>query len=66
MRTNIVLDDALVAEAKELTGIKTQKELVHEALRVLISSRKRRPLSSLRGKVRFSKGFDYKKLREGA
>ena len=29
MRTNIVLDDDLVAEASRLSGIKTEKDLVH-------------------------------------
>lgn len=39
MRTNIVLDNALVEQARKLTGIKTKKELIHEALRTLISLR---------------------------
>ena len=64
MRTNIVLDDKLVAEAKRLTGITTKKALVDEALRVLIATRKRRSLLELEGKIRFAKGYDYKALRE--
>ncbi len=64
MRTNIVLDDKLVAEAKRLTGITTKKALVDEALRVLIATRRRRSLLELEGKVRFAKGYDYKALRE--
>jgi len=36
MRTNIVLDKALVERAQELTGIKTKRAVVDEALRVLI------------------------------
>ena len=64
-RTNIVLDMDLVEEAQKLTGIKTKRELVHEALRVLIRSRKRKSLLDLEGKIRFYPGFDYKKLREG-
>jgi Arc/MetJ family transcription regulator len=64
MRTNIVLDDKLVAEARRLTGITTKKALVDEALRVLIATRKRRSLLELEGKIRFSRGYDYKALRE--
>ncbi len=40
MRTNIVLDNALVEEARQLTGIKTKKDLVDEALRTLIRLRR--------------------------
>lgn len=64
MRTNIALDEALIARAKKLTGIKTKKELVHEALRTLIRLRERRSLLELDGKVRFAPNYDYKRLRE--
>jgi Arc/MetJ family transcription regulator len=63
MRTNIVLDDALVREAAELTGIRTKKALVHEALKALVASRKRRSLLDLRGKIHFAPGYDHRKLR---
>ena len=65
MRTNIVLDDELVEEAARLTGITTKKDLVHEALRVLIATRKRKRLLDLEGKIQFAPGYDYKALREG-
>ena len=39
MRTNIVLDDDLVREAMRLTGIRTKRALVEEALRALVHSR---------------------------
>lgn len=63
MRTNIVLDDALVEEAARLTGITTKRELVHEALRQLVLAKRRKRLSDLRGKIRFAEGYDYKKAR---
>ena len=66
MRTNIVLDDDLVAQATELTGITTKKALVNEALRVLIDVRRRRNLLELEGKIRFSDGYDHKSLRAGS
>jgi Arc/MetJ family transcription regulator len=65
MRTNIVLDDELVEEAARLTGITTKKDLVHEALRVLIATRRRKSLLDLEGKIQFARGYDYKALREG-
>lgn len=60
MRTNIVLDEALVKEATRLTGIKTRRALVHEALRTLIETRRRRSLLELRGKVKLAPDYDYK------
>ena len=65
MRTNIVLDDDLVREAKKLTGIKTKRALVDEALRQLVRSRKAPSLLDLKGTIRFADGYDYKKLRTG-
>jgi Arc/MetJ family transcription regulator len=44
MRTNIVLDDSLVAEALELTGTKSKKEVIHLALLKLIESEKNKNL----------------------
>lgn len=64
MRTNIVLDDELVREAQRLTGIRTKRKLVEEALRVLITSRKRLSLLDLEGRIRFCDGYDYKAMRE--
>ena len=64
MRTNIVLDDELVAEASRLTGIRTRRKLVHEALKLLIEIRKRESLLQLEGRVRFADGHDHKRLRE--
>lgn len=63
MRTNIVLDDDLVAEASRLSGIKTKKELVDEALRVFIASKRRKNLLDLRGKIEFAPEYDHKALR---
>ena len=63
MRTNIVLDDDLVREATRLTGIRTKRSLVDEALRLLVRTRKRLSILPLRGKVRFAEGYDHKALR---
>ena len=65
MRTSIVLDDELVAEAARVTGITTKKDLIHEALRVLIATRKRKSLLDLEGKIQFAPGYDYTDLRGG-
>ena len=63
MRTNIVLDDDLIAEAIRVTGLKTKKDVVHEALRLLVAFRQRKSLLDLKGKIEFAPGYDYKALR---
>ena len=63
MRTNIVLDDDLVKEAFRLSGARSKKDLVHEALRELVRLRGRRSLKGLKGKIRFREDYDYKALR---
>ena len=63
MRTNIDLDEALVDEARRLTGINTKKALVEEALKVLIAARRRRSLLDLHGRIAFADGYDHRDLR---
>ena len=63
MRTNIVLDDTLVQEAMDLTGVRTKREVVHLALSSLIRNRKRKNLLDLAGELDFAPGFDHKALR---
>lgn len=63
MRTNIVLDDALVQEAFRYTLVRTKKDLVEEALKEFVRNRSKKDLRDLRGKIKFSEGYDYKALR---
>jgi Arc/MetJ family transcription regulator len=42
MRTNIDIDDALIAEAMAVTGLATKKATVEEALRRLVLHHRRR------------------------
>ena len=65
MRTNIVLDDDLVAEAFSVSGARSKKQLVDEALRELVRVRRRKSLLDLKGRVRFAKGYDHRRLRAG-
>ncbi len=65
MRTNVVLDDNLITKAFKHSKAKTKKELIHEALRELISARQRLDLRDLRGKIVFVDNYNYKKMRRG-
>jgi Arc/MetJ family transcription regulator len=63
MRTNIVIADDLMEEALRLSGAKTKRDAVRQALEEFIAGRKRRDLKEIRGKIEFAAGYDYKKLR---
>lgn len=63
MRTNVVLDDDLMEEAQRLTGIRTKRDLLREALRTLISVRRRLSLLDLEGRIHFAPGYDHRGLR---
>ena len=63
MRTNIVLDDALMQEAFALTGVRTRRELVHLALVELLRRRRKRDLTELAGRIRLRDDFDHKASR---
>ena len=65
MRTNVVLDENLVAEALRLSNAKTKKEVIHKALKEFVENRKRLNLLDLSGKIKFAEGYDYKRMREG-
>ena len=63
MRTNVVLNDELVAEAFALTGVETEKELIDLALRELVRVRKKKDLGELAGRISLRDDFDPKALR---
>ena len=59
MRTNIVIDDALMKAVLEKTGIKTTREAVEEGLRLLLQSTEQvRQIRALRGKVHWEGNLD--------
>ena len=49
MRTTMALDDELVAEAQDLTGLKEKSSLIREALKALIERESARRLARLGG-----------------
>jgi Arc/MetJ family transcription regulator len=65
MRTNIVLDDDLVARAIKISGKRTKRELIMTALKEFVQNHSRLDIRKLKGKISFKPGYDYKSLREG-
>lgn len=51
MRTNIDIDDRLLAEAMRVSGCRTKRATVEEGLRLLARSKAYRAVLALRGKV---------------
>lgn len=58
MRTNIEIDDGLMAEAQRIAGTATKKETVHLALRELVARERRRGILKLKGRVRWEGDLD--------
>lgn len=51
MRTNVVLDESLIEKAKTLSGIKTTRAVIDEALRLLIRLHAQSQVRDLRGHI---------------
>jgi len=64
MRINLDIDETLLKEALRLSKANSKKELINEALREFVLSRKRLDLRELKGKISFRKDYNYKELRE--
>jgi Arc/MetJ family transcription regulator len=65
MRTNIVIDDALVREAFAVSNAKTKRELVDRALREFVARHKRKDLMDLYGSSGMDPNYNYKAVRSG-
>jgi Arc/MetJ family transcription regulator len=50
MRTSIVIDDKLMAEAQRITGFATKKQTIEEALRLMIKLYRQRDVRAAFGK----------------
>ncbi|WP_306253727.1 type II toxin-antitoxin system VapB family antitoxin [Parvularcula sp. IMCC14364] len=58
MRTNIEIDDDLMREAIAISGAKTKKEVVSEALHLLVKTRGQAHVKKLRGKLKWQGSLD--------
>ncbi len=53
MRTNIVIDDKLMEDALQTTGLQTKREAVELGLRTLIQLARQEQARRLRGKIQW-------------
>jgi len=58
MRTNIVIDDKLMADAIKASGYNTKKEAVEQGLKLLVRQSRQQDIRKLRGKVRWEGDLD--------
>ncbi len=65
MRTNIEIDDEVLAEAQRLTGARTKRETVDLALRELVARRRQRDVLALRGRIRWEGDLEVSRAGRG-
>lgn len=63
MATNLALDDELIEEARRVSGLRTKKEVVTQALQEYIQRRQQLQVLDLFGTIDFTPGYDYKEQR---
>ena len=52
-RTNVVLDDTLVASCQRATGIKTRRALIDHALHELLRHKRQKKILELKGAIKW-------------
>lgn len=63
MRTSVVIDESLMAEAMKYSGLSTKKAVIEEALRIYVLLKSQEPMRALRGKLKWEGDLDA--MREG-
>ena len=58
MRTNIEIDEKLIANAQKLGNIKTKKAVIKKALQLFIKIENQKKVLDLRGKVSFFENIE--------
>ncbi len=62
MRTNVVIDDKLMNKAKKVSGLKTKKETIEEALKLLVAQGEQSEIRKLRGKLKWEGNLEEMRL----
>lgn len=58
MRTNIVIDDQLMAAALKATGLRTKKEAVEQGLKLLVRQQQQQSIQEFRGQLKWEGDLD--------
>lgn len=58
MRTNIIIEDSLMADALKASGLKTKKEAVELGLKTLIRLKRQEGIKAFKGKLAWEGDLD--------
>lgn len=58
MRTNIVIDDELMKDAMQLSGLSTKRETVQRALQLLVKLSQQEKIKNFKGKLQWEGDLD--------
>lgn len=54
MRTNVVINDELIKDALELSGLKTKKDVIEAGLKLLVKFNRLSKIREYRGKLKWA------------
>jgi len=60
--TTFVIDNQLISEALEVTGLKTEQDVIELGLKTLISLKKQEQIKQFKGKLRWEGNLDEMRL----
>ena len=63
MATNLAIDEKLLTEAKRLSGLRTKRETVNQALAEYVQRHRQQRILTFFGKIDFDPRVDYKAAR---
>jgi Arc/MetJ family transcription regulator len=58
MRTNVVINDDLMASALKVSGLKTKKDVIEEGLKLLVQVQGQKAIKNFRGKLKWVGNLD--------
>ena len=64
MATNLAIDSTLLEQARDISGLRTKKAVVTQALMEFIQKRQQSRVLKLFGTVQYDLGYDYKAQRQ--
>ena len=62
MRTNVVIDDDLMASAIKASGLRTKKDAIEKGLKLLVQMKSQQEIKRFRGKLKWSGNLDEMRL----
>ena len=62
MKTNIIIDEQLIADALKVTGLKTKIEVIEMGLKTLINLKKQEQIKQFKGKLKWEGDLEEMRL----